>query len=122
MTEPRQLALEALYELEQVPEADISSDQLAGKALRLVEGVRANRETIDRHIEEVSEHWRLSRMPLIDVTILRIGAFELLFDDTPVAVVINEAVELAKEYSTQASGSFVNGLLAGLAESVRPGG
>lgn len=120
MTEPRQQALETLYELEIAPDADRSLDDLPPKAARIVEGVRRHRSSIDEQIERASEHWRLARMPVVDATILRIGTYELAHEDTPVAVVINEAVELAKAYSTQASGSFVNGLLAGVAKEVRP--
>jgi N utilization substance protein B len=60
-------------------------------------------------------------MPVIDRTLLRMGVFELLFErDVPVAAVIDEAVELAKRYSTEDSGRFVNGMLARIAEEVRP--
>lgn len=118
MTEPRQQALEALYELEMAPDAALELSQLMPKAARIVEGVRLHRASLDEQIERVSEHWRLSRMPVVDATILRIGTYELTYGDTPVAVVINEAVELAKAYSTQASGGFVNGLLSGVAREL----
>lgn len=120
MTEPRQQALEVLYELELAPSTDQSFSGLPPKARRIVEGVRQQRAAIDERIEEASEHWRLSRMPVVDATILRIATYELAYEDTPVGVVINEAVELAKAFSTEASGSFVNGLLAGVAREVRP--
>ncbi len=120
MTEPRQQALELLYELELGPESVPDLEGLPAKTARLVAGVVEHRVAIDEHIERASEHWRIARMPVVDATILRIATFELVFQDTPVAVVINEAVELAKAFSTQASGSFVNGLLAGVAKEVRP--
>ena len=119
MTEPRQVALEVLYELEQNPEATFEEVGLPQKTVRLVRGVQEHRAEIDQQIEDASEHWRLARMPVVDATVLRIGTFELMHDDTPVAVVINEAVELAKTYSTEGSGGFVNGLLSGVAEAVR---
>ena len=119
MTEPRQIALEVLYELEQNPDATFDGTGLSQKSVRLIRGVQQHRDVIDAQIEEVSEHWRISRMPVVDATVLRIGTFELIHDDTPVAVVINEAVELVKAYSTQASGGFVNGLLSGVAKAVR---
>jgi len=122
VSEPRQQALEVLYELEMAPESSGDLERLAPKAARIVEGVRSHRESIDAQIERISEHWRLSRMPVVDATILRIGTYEITYEDTPVAVVINEAVELAKTYSTQASGGFVNGLLAGVAKEIRPNG
>lgn len=119
MSEPRQLALEVLYELELSPGNEPPSD-LHTKAARIVDGVRRHRNDIDGRIERASEHWRLSRMPIVDATVLRIGTYELVYEATPVAVVINEAVELAKAFSTEASGGFVNGLLAGIAQEVRP--
>lgn len=66
--------------------------------------------------------WRVERMPAVDRTLLRMGAFELLHTDTPVGVIVSEAVELAKRYSTGRSGSFINGVLGALArDTPRPG-
>ena len=65
--------------------------------------------------------WRVERMPAVDRALLRLALFELRHTDTPVAVVISEAVELAKEYSTQRSGSFVNGVLGNLVGSATNG-
>jgi N utilization substance protein B len=81
-------------------------------AAGLVEGVAANGERIDSLIVRHAIGWELSRMPVIDRCLLRIGVYELLETDTPTAVVISEAVELAKRYSTEDSGRFVNGLLS----------
>jgi N utilization substance protein B len=90
-------------------------------AQRLVLGIDAQREEIDALLRKYSEHWSLERMPVIDRALLRMGTFELAFiPETPTAVVITEAVELAKEFSTKDSGRFVNGLLARIAEDVRP--
>ena len=81
----------------------------------LVEGVAANRERIDALIAEHAVGWTLARMPEVDRNLLRIGVFELLWvDDTPDAVVLSEAVNLATELSTDDSASFVNGVLAAL--------
>jgi N utilization substance protein B len=81
----------------------------------LVEGVAANRERIDALITEYAVGWTLARMPVVDRNLLRIGVFELLWvDDTPDAVVLSEAVNLAAELSTDDSASFVNGVLAAL--------
>ena len=79
----------------------------------LVRGVFKNREAIDTAIQTASSHWRLDRMARVDRNILRLGSFELLFlsEDVPRKVVINEAVEIAKRYSTRESGAFINGLL-----------
>ena len=115
--EPRDMALELLYELETRGE---SHDNPAGRAGRLVEGITADRDSLDDEIEAASEHWSVARMPLIDRNILRLGLYELRHDsDTPTAVIVSEAVRLAQTYSTERSGSFVNGVLAALARSVR---
>ncbi len=67
--------------------------------------------------------WTLARMPVLDLNVMRLGVFELLErPDVPTAVVLNEAVELAKRFSTDDSGRFVNGVLASVAAQVRPAG
>lgn len=72
---------------------------------------------IDAMVEEVSKGWRLNRMGKVDLTILRIAIYEMKYDDEiPVGVAINEAVELAKKYGEDHSRSFVNGILAKLAD------
>ena len=89
---------------------------------QLVLGIDEHRDEIDALIRKYSEHWSLERMPVLDRALLRLGTYELAWvPDTPTAVVITEAVELAKEYSTKDSGRFVNGLLARIAVDVRPG-
>ena len=71
---------------------------------------------IDRMIDEISVGWRVSRMSRVDLTILRLAVYEMKYDDDiPVAVAINEAVELARKYGGESSPSFVNGILAKLA-------
>lgn len=81
-------------------------------ARHLVDGVLAQVESIDPVLKKYTENWELSRMAAIDRCILRLAAFELLHDlDTPVNVIINEAVEIAKKFSTAQSGKFVNGIL-----------
>jgi N utilization substance protein B len=84
----------------------------------LVEGVIVNRDRIDGLLTAYSEAWSLERMPLVDRTVLRLAAFEILFcPDIPDAVAIDEAVELAKSLSTEQSPAFVNGVLAKLLSS-----
>ncbi len=83
----------------------------------LARGTRERLETIDTVITGVAEHWTLERMATVDRNILRLAVFELQTGDTPVGVVINEAVELAKRYSTEESGRFVNGMLGKIARS-----
>ena len=86
-------------------------------AAELVRGVEAHRDRIDELLATYAEGWTLDRMPAVDRNILRIGAYELLWaGDVPDGVAISEAVELAKDLSTDASPSFVNGLLAKLLE------
>lgn len=81
-------------------------------ASRLVLGTIERRKELDARLSERSEHWRLGRMPAVDRNLLRLALFELLYEEeTPDAVVIDEAVEIAKKFSTPSSGSFVNGVL-----------
>jgi N utilization substance protein B len=84
-------------------------------AVELVEGVVANRTRIDELLSTYAEEWTLDRMPPVDLAILRLGTFELLWrDDVPDAVAVSEAVELASSLSTDESPAFINGLLARL--------
>lgn len=84
----------------------------------IVDGVIDNREEIDEQITTFAKDWSLQRMPAVDRALLRIGAWEILYnDEVPTAVAIDEAVELAKEFSTDDSGSFVHGVLARIARS-----
>lgn len=81
----------------------------------LLSGVLRVRERLDPVIAQYSQDWRIDRMPGVDRNILRIGAYELLFGlDIPPAVTLDEAVELSKEYGTDRSAKFVNGVLAGM--------
>lgn len=87
----------------------------------LVEGVVEHQAELDGAISAHAKGWALARMPTIDRTVLRIAGFELLGRrDVPVAVVLNEAVELAKRFSTDDSGRFVNGVLSSLVPVLRP--
>jgi N utilization substance protein B len=126
-TRGREIALQVLYMQEVNPDVDpaeilrfvqrrLREPELRAFALRLVDGVKKNRAAIDRNISEVAENWRIDRMADIDRNILRLGAFEILFHaQTPKKVAINEALELAKRYSTSHSSRFVNGILDRLA-------
>jgi N utilization substance protein B len=78
---------------------------------KLVRGASENAGTIDQRISEKSEHWRLDRMPAVDRNILRLAVFELSATDTPAPVVIDEALELARQFSGDESVSFINGVL-----------
>ena len=120
----RELALKLLYvtdlsrpeqldeQLADVLEIDNPSSDVSGLALEMSRGVSESRAQLDETIQEVAVNWQVSRMPVIDRAILRMGVFELLhMHDVPPKVTINEAVELAKKYSTEKSGAFVNGVL-----------
>jgi N utilization substance protein B len=87
-------------------------------ALQLVRGVHRHRLELDALIERYAHDWRLERMPVIDRNLLRMGLFEILHcADVPTAVAIDEAVELAKELSTDDSARFINGVLSRAAPS-----
>jgi N utilization substance protein B len=82
-------------------------------------GTEDNLAVVDQRLSEVSEHWVVSRMPLVDRNILRLAVFELMFlDEIPPSVTINEAVELAKTYGGEDSSKFVNGVLGRVAEQL----
>ncbi|WP_433673574.1 transcription antitermination factor NusB [Microbacterium gorillae] len=87
-------------------------------AREIVDGVLDHRDEIDEQIVTHARDWKIDRMPAIDRALLRMASWEILFnDEVPAAVAIDEAVELAKEYSTDDSGAFVHGVLARIARS-----
>ncbi len=121
----RERALGLLYEAET---KGISTEEVLAElpvrpepyAEELVRGVGGRMAEIDALLADKARAWAIGRMPAVDRQLLRIAVFELLCrPDVPVAVVIDEAVELAKQYSTAGSGRFVNGVLAGLAPGAR---
>ena len=124
-SEAREQAVMLLYEAEQrsVPVATLLEDRpVVSEELTalLVAGVEQSKSEIDGAITRHSRGWTIDRMPALDRAILRIGIFELGHRlDVPVAVVIDEAVELAKRFSTDDSGKFVNGVLAAVARETR---
>ncbi len=89
--------------------------------VELLRGVDSDGARVDELVSAAAVGWEIDRMPVVDRTILRLATWELLArPDVPVAVVIDEAVELAKQYSTEQSGGFVNGVLSTIAAQVRP--
>jgi N utilization substance protein B len=84
-------------------------------AKELVTGVCHSREDLDARLAAHSEHWRIDRMAAVDRNVLRIGAYEILHTDTPAAIVIDEAVELAQRFGGERSPAFVNGILDSVA-------
>jgi transcription antitermination protein NusB len=125
-SEARERALHLLYEAEsrgQSP-AEVLADQVLAPddfTTILVSGIDQNMEPINDLISSLSRGWPLERMPSMDRAVLRLGTYELMCEaDIPTAVIIDEAVELAKRYSTEDSGRFVNGVLAAVAADLRP--
>ncbi|ACU96587.1 transcription antitermination factor NusB [Saccharomonospora viridis] len=118
----RQRAVELLYEaaLRKTDPATLMSERLGSPdvdpisdyTITLVEGVSENRERIDELLAEYAQGWSLERMPPVDLAVLRVGLYELLWlDDVPDPVAIDEAVGIAKQLSTDDSPRFVNGVL-----------
>jgi N utilization substance protein B len=124
-SEARERALSLLYEAEMkgMAPADLLADLPLDPppfVVALVEGVGRHQARLDELIQRFAIGWEIDRMPTIDRNVLRLALFELLErPDTPVGAVISEAVELAKRYSTEESGRFVNGILSNLATHVR---
>ena len=124
-SDARERALILLYEAESkdVPPGEVLATQVLPAdelTTALVEGVAAHQQRLDSAIAAHAKGWTLARMPAIDRTVLRIAGFELLcLPSVPVAVVIDEAVELAKRFSTDDSGRFVNGVLSSLVTELR---
>ena len=122
----RELTLQVLYQLDVTPQdpprvlaqfqQHFSPDEEKDEFLEsLVLGVLKHSEEIDRLIERYSANWRLDRMSIIDRNLLRMATYELLYcDDIPPKVTLNEAIDLAKQYGSEDSGSFINGILDGI--------
>jgi N utilization substance protein B len=123
----RERALGLLYEAETkgctgveiIDALPVAPDEFAAALVRAVD---EHRSRIDELLSDFAHGWTLARMPALDRAALRMGTAELISrPDVPTAVVLNETVELAKRFSTDDSGRFVNGLLARVATEVRPG-
>ena len=126
----REVALQVLYQddLNELQTAEDTerflrvrcrSDELTQFAASLVSGVRRNRSELDALLDATAENWSLDRMAATDRNVLRLGAFEIIYTDTPGRVSINEAIELAKRYGTDNSAQFVNGILDKLLQAHR---
>ncbi len=89
----------------------LGSEDLLAFGRELVAGVRRNRPEIDRALEEAAEHWSLGRMAATDRNVLRLGAYEVLYAETPPRVAVDEAIELARRFGSADSSRFVNGIL-----------
>ena len=126
-TMARERALELLYEadakalpvLEVVAALPVEPDAYA---VDVVSGVSEHASAIDALLSRLAPDWPLDRMATVDRAVLRLSTYELMQrPDVPTAVVLDEAVELAKRYSTDEAGKFVNGVLAAAARELRPG-
>ena len=123
----RELALKVLFQLEgsnDEPDEVLryhadegaATPEVATFASQLVHGVLANREKLDAIMSEASEHWKLEQMAKVDRIILRIAVYEIAIDrKVPTKAAINESIELAKTFSGDDSGRFVNGILGRVA-------
>lgn len=124
-SDARERALYLLYEAHS--KGITPTDALALQVLEpdelttlLVTGVEQHRDRLDAAIAATSRGWTLERMPVLDLSVLRLASFELAErPEVPVAVVLDEAVELAKRFSTDDSGRFVNGVLSALKDELR---
>ena len=131
----REVALQVLFALDvrrarEEPEAPAQEvfDEIAANfempeaarafAKELVCGTDAAREDIDARLRKAARNWRLERMALVDRNILRLATYEMIHTQTPVAVVLNEAVQMAKRFADDPSPAFVNGVLDGVARAI----
>src|SRR5262249_35439483 len=130
----RELALQALYQVDLLGDGQQDARSLAlfwehfdpaadpevrEFARALVDGVREQRERIDALIARAAEHWRLPRLSRVDLSLLRLGTFELIGrPEIPASVTLNEAVEIARRFGSEESASFVNGVLDHVARQV----
>lgn len=129
----REGALQVLYEVDLVGHdlTDVRERQFDQMGLsdgarefagRLVDGVRASRETLDAAIGDLAPTWPVGQLPRVDINVLRLALYELLANaDVPTGAIINEAVELAKRYGSENSGKFVNGVLGTVATRIESG-
>ena len=130
-SEARRFALQMLYLLDQNPEADkdrvqielrrqFTEEPLRQFTWSLISGVVASRDELDDVICRTATNWRLDRMAPTDRNVLRMGLYEMTKMGTPAAVVINESIEIAREFGTEISSSFVNGILDKLIPATAP--
>lgn len=130
--EGREHAVQALYAVELHPDSPREAVRLfleahpcSGSARKfasgLLDGILTSRERLDAMISEKSTNWSIARMSKIDLCIIRLAAYELIFrEDIPFSVTINEAIEIAKKYGSEESPAFVNGILDEIARTLPP--
>lgn len=128
----REIAMKLLYQLEfqkddreeqinYVLEENSLIDKDREYVTDVVEGVAKNLSYLDKIIEDLSKGWRIGRISKVDLSIMRLSIYEICFrNDIPYSVSVNEAVELAKKYSNEDAGSFVNGILSKVSKVMVP--
>ncbi len=131
-TKARELALQMLYQWEATKDpmtvvaegfwrVRTTMQETRAIAERLASGTETHREAVDEAITAAARNWRFDRIASVDKNILRLGAYELMVErDTPAAVVIDEAVEMAKRFGEADSPAFVNGVLDAIRRKARP--
>lgn len=103
-------------------EDDAAKGDPAGFAWELVKGVWENQAALDAHLTSFSQNWRIERMGKVEITLLRLALYEMLFlHDVPPKVAINEAIELSKQFGDDGSRGFVNGILDAAAKAIESG-
>ena len=119
----REVALQILFEDDVNPRATVAEmkqfvsgrlnnmPELEEFCMSLILGVRRNQAELDAQLAKIADNWSISRMAATDRNVMRLGAFEILYTDTPNRAAINEAVELAKRFGSAQSAQFVNGIL-----------
>ena len=129
-TRARGIAVQMLYtsEIQGKPATELLKEgvvpaeigELSDYAIKLIEGVEEHQAEIDEQLASTSENWAVSRMPIVDRSILRMATYEMIYvKDVPVSVAINEAVEIAKDFGGKdESPSFVNGVLGRIAKGI----
>ncbi len=131
-SEARRYILQLLFLLDQNPDADrqridhnatleFKDPQVRNFIRRILDGIRTHRSKLDQQIRQTAHNWRLERMAITDRNVLRMGLYEMLHEGTPAPVVINEAVEIAREFGSENSAAFVNGILDRLNPHSRSG-
>jgi N utilization substance protein B len=129
-TESREAAFKLLYSIQISPDESLqeqidlfidSEEILDNEAITyindIVKGVSENNADIEKQISEnIKKDWTIARISKVDLTLLKIGIYEILYTDTPFKVVVNEVVKIAKKYGDDSSGAFINGVLASIIE------
>jgi transcription antitermination protein NusB len=119
----REVALQILFEDDVNPRATVAdmkqfvagrlnnSPELIEFCMSLILGVRRNQTELDEQLSKIADNWSVARMAATDRNVMRLGAYEILYTDTPDRAAVNEAVELAKRFGSAQSAQFVNGIL-----------